>query len=342
MTRIGQDNLDASVKEGIISAEQAEALKLQATGHPTPDEEPLNIVNNFGDVFIVIGLVMMMSAARAFAAFATPGTDFWIYSAFAVGYWVLAELFMKAKQRRLALTAAAALFAYMAFLAVSALFGQTSLYNAMIDRAVLPALAGLVGALALAYARFRPPVLILFLTLSATALVFQTVRFYWADAPALWVLGGCGVAVLLTGIILDMQDTNRTSNWNDAALWLFIVGSPLTIHPLFLNILWDKVEDFQNQDLNMTIVLVCGLALAISLLGIILDRRSLVASSLVYLSVSLGYTLFKQSSSVTLIAGLVPLIIGLTVIILGVAWHPLRRSLLQALPLGGLRSYLPK
>ena len=39
---------------------------------------------------------------------------------------------------------------------------------------------------------------------------------------------------------------------------------------------------------------------------------------------------------------IVPLIIGLNVVLLGVAWHPLRRAVLGVLPIGALRAYLPK
>jgi len=340
VTRIDQEQLDASVEAGIISPEQAEALKTQATGHPARDEEPLNIVNNFGDIFIVIGLVMMFSAARGFTAFSSSSSVLWVYGWFAVAYWVLAEIFMKGKPRRLALTVAAFLFAYMLFLMAGAQFGEVSVLTAFTSRTALAPWAVLFAALAVAYIRFRPPILVLFLALTGTILVFQAVRIYWADAPALWVLGGCGIALLITGILLDARDTSRSSNWNDAALWLFIVGSPMTIHSLFLSILWDNAGDYKN--LNVTVGLIVLLALTISLLGIILDRRPMVASTLVYLSGSLGYTLFKQSSSVSLVSGLVPLIIGLTVILLGVAWHPLRRALLSVLPIGDLRSYLPK
>ena len=340
MTRIGQDNLDASVKEGIISAEQAEALKSKAAAHPTSDEEPLNIVNNFGDVFIVIGLVMMMSAARGFTAFSSSASVLWVYGWFAVAYWVLAEIFMKGKPRRLALTVAAFLFAYMLFLMAGAQFGEVSIWSAITGKTALAPWAVFFAALAVAYIRFKPPILVLALALTGTILIFQAVRIYWADAPALWVLGGCGISILITAVVLDAKDTSRSSNWNDAALWLFIVGSPMTIHSLFLSILWDSTGDYKN--LNVTIALIVLLALTIALLGIILDRRPMVASTLVYLSGSLGYTVLQQSFSISLVAGVVPLIIGLTVIILGVAWHPLRRSLLRALPLGGLRPYLPK
>ena len=104
------------------------------------------------------------------------------------------------------------------------------------DQSGFLALAALL--LAVALARFRLPLLVLGLALSLVALALSLL-----DAPTLWIMGGCGLVSILIGIALDLKDPTRTGAWHEWAMWLFVVGSPLAVHPLFVTVIRDRVED---------------------------------------------------------------------------------------------------
>jgi heme A synthase len=86
----------------------------------------------------------------------------------------------------------------------------------------------------------------------------------------------------------------------------------------------------------VVIWVVCGLALAFTVLGLILDRRSLVASSLLYFTAVLSYAAVQAGAGFTTVLAGVPLAIGLLVIILGLAWNPLRDLVLRVVPFASL------
>jgi len=91
-----------------------------------------------------------------------------------------------------------------------------------------------------------------------------------------------------------------------------------------------------------TIALVIGLALFVSFIGLLLDRRSLVTSCLIYLAGAFAYFLFRTVGDPVSLLGVIPLTIGAYVILLGVAWKPIRRSVLKALPGQAVLHYLPR
>jgi len=128
-------------------------------------------------------------------------------------------------------------------------------------------------------------------------------------------------------------------------MWLFVVGSPLAVHPLFVTVIRDRVEGrglSEVFDGGGTILLVIGLAFVVSFVGLLLDRRSLVTSSLIYLAGAFAYLLFRTLGDPISLLGIIPLIIGAYVILLGVAWRPIRRAVLNTLPGQGILRHLPR
>jgi len=191
--------------------------------------------------------------------------------------------------------------------------------------------------------RFRLPILVLGLAVSAVLLVFTYTMRHVEPLAAFSVLALCGAALLLVGVYLDSKDRARTGQPHEWALWLFVVGSPPIVHGLMLFVLKDRIAMFGigissgNSDLlaaqaGTVIWWIAGLALAFTLLGLILDRRSLVASSLLYFSAVLTYAAYQSGAGLTVVLAAVPLAIGLLVIVLGLAWTPLRDLVLRVVP----------
>ena len=337
------NEIDQAVAKGIITPDQAMELKAEASKKdPGAEEEPFALVDNFGAVFVVVGLMILQGAPWLFGAVLGGFTTPLLYAVFAGIYWVLAEGFMRGK-RRLPATVSALLFVYDGAIAVQRAGGMVSGESIGLSGFV-PSDTGFFAIaailLAIALVRFRLPLLVLALALSIVALALALL-----DAPTLWIMGGCGVTAILIGIVLDLKDPTRTGAWHEWAMWLFVVGSPLAVHPLFVTVIRDRVEDRGLREMvdgGGTIALVIGLSLAISFLGLLLDRRSLVTSSLIYLAAAFSYLLFRSVGDPISLLGIVPLIIGGYVIVLGVAWKMVRRTILGALPGQGLLRHLPR
>ena len=337
------EEIDQAVAKGIITPGQALELKAEASRKdPGVEEEPFAFVDNFGAVFVVVGLVILQGAPWLFSTvvggLATP----LLYGGFAAIYWALAEGFVRGK-RRLPATVSSLLFVYDGAIAAQLLIGQVLGPGSLVSRFSVGetgflALAALL--LAIALARFRLPLLVLALALSIVALAMSLL-----NAPTLWIMGGCGLMAILIGIALDLKDPTRTGMWHEWAMWLFVVGSPLAVHPLFVTVIRDRVEGRGLSEIfdgGGTIALVIGLAFVVSFIGLLLDRRSLVTSSLIYLASAFAYLLFRTVGDPVSLLGIIPLTIGAYVILLGVAWKPIRRTVLNALPGQAVLRHLPR
>lgn len=337
------EEIDQAVAKGIITPGQALELKAEASRKdPGVEEEPFAFVDNFGAVFVVVGLVILQGAPWLFSTVLGGLAAPLLYGGFAAIYWVLAEGFVRAK-RRLPATASTLLFVYDGAIAGQLLIGQALGASSGISRFAADDTGFLAVAailLAIALARFRLPLLVLGLALSTVALAMSLL-----NAPTLWIMGGCGVTAILIGIVLDLKDPTRTGAWHEWAMWLFVVGSPLAVHPLFVTVIRDRVEGRGLGgvlDGDGTIALVIGLAFAVSFVGLLLDRRSLVTSSLVYLAGAFAYVLFRTVGDPVSLLGIIPLTIGAYVILLGVAWKPVRRTVLNMLPGQEIIRHLPR
>jgi hypothetical protein len=337
------EEIDQAVAKGIITPGQALELKAEASRKdPGVDEEPFAFVDNFGAVFVVVGLVILQGAPWLFSAVIGGVAVPLLYGGFAAIYWVLAEGFVRGK-RRLPATVSAVLFVYNG--AIASLFLLDHLTDAAWSVRLLldfdvSFLAVAAVLLTVALIRFRLPLLVLALALSIVALALALL-----DAPTLWIMGGCGITAILIGIVLDLKDPTRTGAWHEWAMWLFVVGSPLAVHPLFVTVIRDRIEGrglSEMFDGGGTVLLVIGLALIVSFVGLLLDRRSLVTSSLIYLAAAFAYLLFRTVGDPISLLGIIPLTIGAYVILLGVAWKPIRSAVLNALPGQDVLRHLPR
>jgi hypothetical protein len=337
------DEIDQAVAKGIITPGQALELKAEAAKRdPGVDEEPFAFVDNFGAVFVIVGLVILQGAPWLFSAVLGGPAAPLLYAGFAAVYWFLAEGFSRGK-RRLPATASALLFVYDGGLAGQLAIGQLLGPASGVSRFAaddVGFLAIAAALLAIALARFRLPLLVLGLALCVVALALALL-----NAPTLWIMGGCGLTAILIGIALDLKDPTRTGPWHEWAMWLFVVGSPLAVHPLFVTVIRDRLQGrgaAEVFDASGTVAVVVILAFAVSFIGLLLDRRSLVTSSLIYLASAFAYILFQTVGDPISLLGVIPLTIGAYVIFLGVAWRPIRRAVLQALPGQTILQRLPR
>ena len=102
-----------------------------------------------------------------------------------------------------------------------------------------------------------------------------------------------------------------------------------------------SIIDSGNLSLSSALTILLLFAL-LSVVALVIDRRALLVSSLVYLGYALA-TLFENTSlTATIATGTAPtvLVVGATILVLSIAWHPLRRILLQSVPMA-VRNRVP-
>jgi hypothetical protein len=154
---IGDEDLDAAVVAGILTAETASRLRdfvERRRAVPVADEEQFRLLTGFNDIFVSIALLMVLVALGWLGSrYAT-----WLGSGLvAVASWGLAEFFTK--RRRMALPSILLLLAWVGGVTVTALLVLTGASRGPPEAPTL-ALTGLSAGVA-AYAhwlRFRVPI----------------------------------------------------------------------------------------------------------------------------------------------------------------------------------------
>ncbi len=319
---IRNSDLDAAVQAGILNRPTADQLIAFVQNHESlisnnPDEEQVRLITGFNDIFVTIGLGLFF------------GAIFYLGGALFVPFiaWGLAEIFTR--KRRMALPS----IVLLAVFATSAAFATFSLiqgnWGSSHDIWKI-AIAGLVsaGLVGLHWMRFHVPISV---AAGCAALVGMVTSIAETVLPgaiqdyALPLFAPMGVALFSLAMSFDMSDRTRRTKRSDVAFWLHLLAAPLIVHPLVWNIV--HVNQMTNTDALMIFILFA----ALSVVALVVDRRALLVSSLIYLGYALS-TLLSGGSWGVQNFGLVVLAVGSIVLVLSVAWQTLRGFILGLLP----------
>lgn len=325
---IDGDDLAAAVSAGVIGAETATELAdfvaARSAATAAADEENVRFVTSFNDVFVVIGILLLAGATAL-----TLGRQSMLAAAAVstVLAWGLSELF--SRRRRMALPSIVLVAGLVAAAGVTG--------------ASLAEIAGLrgggggiaAGAAALVagflhWRRFGVPISVAGAVAGAGVMIFAVLHasmpaFDDHASPVLLVLG-----LVAFGLAMwwDASDRERRTRRSDVAFWLHVLAAPAIVHPLV-----SATSDF---DFGGAAADRPGAVLAIyavlGLVALVVDRRALLVSGLVYLGIGTG-TLVERlgwaaASSGTVAAG----VVGAVVIGLALAWTPLRDLVLRLVP----------
>jgi hypothetical protein len=344
---VSERTLDLAVAQAIITIDQAARLRALdapvAAAAATPvDPEALRFVSGFGDIFVTLGIGLFLTPAGYFAnlyggALARSAT-------IAVLAWLLAELFTR--RLRMALPSIVLLIVFVvsgffAALSVFAAGATTTAFAASWLFAPLASLANfdrvpvleaaLVSAVlaCLHYLRFRVPITI---AAGAAALCVAIVTAAALLAPGLPVIGlrgvllACGVLVFLIAMRFDLSDPERATRRTDIAFWLHLLAAPLIVHSLikgFLNGLGPL--DAPHA------VGVLSVFLGLGVVAVVIDRRALLVSGLVYAGFAFS-ELVKATAFGDALVPVTVMTLGAFVLALSAGWRPLRRAFLLCLP----------
>jgi hypothetical protein len=352
---ITDQHLEAAVAKGILSTEQVARLRELAGSVATddlfqpavvdPDDERFRLIGGFNDVFVTIGVLLLVSALIGLASALGFALGFTLIAL--VAGWGLSEIF--ARRMRLALPSIvlAVMFACAgAFLATTlahavmplepVAFGKLSK-----DQQGLYLLFFGVGMIAAAgghFWRFRVPIDVAILAVGVMCMTYGVLLALvpaWAGDSRSLVFGSFGILAFIAALRVDASDPRRLTRRSDMAFWLHLLAAPLIVHAII------PFVGGSSDDLGMAQAVSVLLIFAVlGLVALVIDRRALLVSALSYTGIAIAYLL---SQSVAEEMQLSLTLLGLAVLVLGlsVGWRSLRRVIVPGLPLGSLRNYIP-
>ena len=70
----------------------------------------------------------------------------------------------------------------------------------------------------------------------------------------------------------------------------------------------------------------------ITLIGLAINRRALIVSSLGYCGIAIAFLVKQTELSIGSTLAITLVLLGAAIVLLGVAWHPVRNQLIRILP----------
>ncbi len=184
--------------------------------------------------------------------------------------------------------------------------------------------------------RFRVPITV---AAGAAALIGMVVGLLIAITPDLlkrmnFILFAAGIAVFVFAMYWDMTDPLRQTRRADVAFWLHLLAAPLIVHPVF------TLFGLLDRDVGVGGAMVVMLLYVImAVIALVIDRRALMVSALVYVLAAISAVL-EKFGAVGVNVALTALLIGSALLMLSAFWHVSRARVVGCLP-GAWRSRLP-
>jgi hypothetical protein len=318
---IRESDLDQAVLQNIISAEQASKLREIAQARmrqPHGSNERFNIVNNLAEIFVSIGQVLFFAALFIFVGSYGASAAITIPIAGIVAGWAMAEFFARWRNMRwpaiVASIAAALCVGWLVFV-----LDGGSQYQYSKSYLIAPLLATTVS-LGVSIVLYRLPFLILpFVSMAG---LLATWMLPWPREITMVV---AGAAALTAAVWLDLRDRERMTQLSAFAFWLYVAGAPMFLHPIYSSM----TAPGQSA---LAIALVLTVAVVACVFGLLLDRRSPIVASLLYLGIIIAWSARALSVSPQIQTALTLFILGVGVMLLGVWWKQARTAVLGLLP----------
>jgi hypothetical protein len=346
-------DLDAAVSAGVLRSDQADALRRfdeSQRNAPSATEERFALFSGFSDIMAAIGIAML-----AWTGIVVQVIAMGVGVVFPLLYWWGATFFTV--KRRMMLTsivlfAGFALSSAMAALSIALwVLGKSPASVSMTDMAnIWGTMVATIttGACWLYWRRFRLPIAYCGFAVAAVNVGVNLVRLLIPGMPD-W---GVDLVNAATGPIFfawamwwDITDVRRETIRNDVAFWLHIAAG-FTIVKTAMTLLlgsagsaegWWRLFSHPATPTAADAASVLALVGIFAVVSLIIDRRSLLTSGMVYAVPALialiggGAMMFAAPLFVT----------GVMLVVLAVQWLPLRTRLLQLLP-SGVVAQLPR
>lgn len=336
MTDMTPDQITKALEAGIITDAQAQAMRAKASLPDTDlaqigNEDEMRFLRSFSDVFISIGVGIFAFGLSVFAGLMGGGTSFLFAAAV---MWLMAEFFGRKKRAHLPTLITALAFLIFTQRGVQVVIGDMGLGGDIVTALIT------LGAMLLFYWRIRLPFCIALIALAGLYLAASMVS---RVAPE-FLTAQFGLGLFLSGVVIfgvalayDMRDKHRTTRFADNAFWLHFLAAPLIIHGLALqtvslkkDVLFGFVPMVSLDRGDAAIVMI--IVAIITVIGLAINRRALIVSSLGYAAFAMGYLFDGAGMGLGTVIAMTFLLLGAAVIFLGAGWHSARNGLLKILP----------
>ena len=322
---ISKSILQKAAQKNIIESRQVEPLyrfiqEQKINDIPDSREEPLKFIRSFGDVFITLGVILLVMAINM------TSLQGYYYLLPVVGFVGLAEWIVRI--RRLVLPGIAILLSILFFVNKAIPFGE--------DNTALLGFGIMSFSSLLFYIRYKMPFSLLPFSIGLVAMSVVQIGMDVLENPFIFV--GFGLVIFAIALWFDSRDTKRLSHLSDNAFWLYLLAAPLIVHGVMVSLLTTDqvwVGSF-NKD-----VLMIGFFVVVFLVSLLIDRRAILISTQLYVIYALTQLLQNQLSSAQ--DALIYILIGLAffVIYFGTYWYKTRRLIFGFMSGNIISRYVP-
>ena len=344
------EDLRAAVQAGIVTEAQAAGLRALSDARAgrriamPSEDEPFEFFRGFSEIFVSLGLIILLSGTAALLAFVGGLAILMaIPAAVAAISWWWASYFTLKRRMNLPSMVLAIAFGGGVWLSVLAALIST-MENSLADRAlvILPSVIA-AAAMLVWYRRFRLPFTMFVLggfalsalygaTASAQALADFVAGSQTRAMGGFFDLGQSpafasatlifGLGAFAAGMWFDLQDPHRLGRHSATGFWLHLMAAPALVNTVALTL--------YNSGSGANIGLLSLALLAITLLALIIDRRSFLTAALGYVAIVIFWVVGDATEFGNWVVIL--LVMGGLITAIGTWWVQLRGAILRALP----------
>ncbi len=344
------EDLRAAVAAGILTEAQAASFLALANDRAgrraalPSEDEPFEFFRGFSEIFISIGLIILLIGATALLTVIGGFTLLTLVplATAAVAWWWAGYFTLK---RRMTLPSMVLATAYGIGIVI---FAFTVLAQANLDERMIAILGFTLSALGMIawYRRFRRPFsafltgalalgAVYAITASAKNLVglvsggddFRTL-FDLTESPAFATATLLfGIVAFLVGMWFDTRDPHRLGRHAATAFWCHLLAAPALVNTVAITLLHG----------GGTGLLAVALVF-ITLLALVIDRRSFLTAAIVYIAIVIGWVMGDTGGTSWIF---VLLVLGGFITAIGTWWVQLRARVMDLLPNFPGKSRLP-
>lgn len=348
---IRDEHIEAAVAEGVLTPDQAARLR-EIARRPShagasavveapadPDDEKFRLIGGFNDIFVTIGVGLLVSALFALSGTFGARGGFSILGM--VAAWSLSEVFSRRMRLALPSIALAIMFAGSAAYALFAFASLVLSPGADPSWGLVALLLGLgatIGA-AIHEWRFRVPIDVAIAAMGLFCVINGAVDLVAPGSNEVfgWLVTTLfGLGLFVTAVRIDASDPLRQTRRADIAFWLHLLAAPMIVHAIMRPLVLGNIGEMGAVEAIAVLVMFALLGIV----AIVIDRRALLVSGLTYAGIAIGY-LITQSVEEGFGLSLTLLLLATLVLGLSAGWKALRRAILPLMPLGALRASIP-
>jgi len=325
-----KSTLDKAAQENILSPEQVEPLFQFLQNEHADDhsstilaerrDEPLKFVRSFGDVFIALGVVLLVLAINV------ANLANYEYILPAIVFIGLAEWLVRV--RKLVLPGMVILLSIIYFVYKAIPFDNGN--GTFIGLSII-----CITSL-LFYLRYKMPFSLFPFSVALVALFATFIGFDILENPI--IFSGFGLIIFAVAFWFDSLDTKRVSHLSDNAFWLYLLASPLIVHGVMISLL---LGDWQwIKSLNIEVVMM-AFFIIFFLISLLIDRRVMLISTQMYMIYALSQVMQSKADNEQEVLIYVLVALSLFVIYFGAYWYKTRQIIFGFISSTFMNHYIP-